>query len=419
MKVVPRSRAPAAPTEPPPFSRLGAGLVTATIGGSLLLSFLLLVYRSDHLDTVSVAADSYSVSALGHHLFVELLRESGCPVSRSRFGTGRRAQHSLLLVAEPRGSDAGELRGMLADASSAVVVLPKRRGNRDPQVEHWIGDAALLGTGEVQAVLRTFASGATVERAPGPPSVWQFHGEVPELPFPVADDLQLLLGTGFRPLVRCRHGALAGRFDVGGTAVTVIADPDVLANHGIDDGRNAEFAIGLFDALRDGRPVVVDETLHGFELQPSLWEQLGRFPLVLVLVHCLLLLALIAWLARGRFGPTAPPPRELASDKQALLDNTAELLLRSDHTLHGLRRYFRDRVRAAAVDLRLPPGGDPELVAALAEAATKRQRGPGFPDLCRELEQLGREGRRVPPWRAVNLARRIHSTCEEIVHGRR
>lgn len=400
------------------FSPVVGAVLTAGVLGSLVLSFLLMVFRSEAVDEVSVGSDSYSVSALGHHVLVELLRETGRPVSRSRFQTGLRARRALLLLAEPDIRDAEQFDELLASAERVLVVLPKRRGTRDPERDHWIGDDGLRDLDDATDVLKTISDHATVQRFELPPNVWQFLGDVPELPFPRIDDLQVLKGSGFRPLIRCQHGTLLGAFSTDHGTVHVLADPDVLANHGIDDGDNAAFALGALDALREDRGLVVDETLHGFELAPSLWEELGRFPLALVLAQAFLLLFVVGWIGLGRFGPTVPLPRALPNDKQFLLDNTASLLMRGDHALQAVRRYFRHTVRRTARRLGVQQGADEQLLAVLKARATQLRRD-SFSGLCAELEQLGGETRNVHPQQAVELARRIHQECEEIVHGSR
>lgn len=401
-----------------PFSATVGFTLCAVVFGSLVLSFLLLVFRSEEVDEVSIASDSYSVSALGHHLLVELLRETGRPVSRSRFQTGARANRSLLLLAEPdlRGDD--EFDDLLASAERVLVVLPKREGDRDPEREHWIAEGSLRSLTDASGVLRRIGTLANVQRPAEPASQWTFLGYLPDLVPPRIDDLQVLRGSGFRPLIRSNQGTLLGAFQTERGTVHVLSDPDVLANHGIDDGDNAQFALGLLDALRDGRGIVVDETLHGFELAPSLWEELGRFPLALVLAQAFLLLFVVGWIGLRRFGPVAPLPPALPNDKQFLLDNTASLLLRGDHTLQAVKRYFRHRVRRTARRLGVQQGTDEQLLAALKTRSAQLHRD-SFAGLCTELEGLGGETRTVHPQQAVELARRIHQECEEIVHGSR
>jgi hypothetical protein len=400
-----------------PFSRRAALLLVLTAAASLATAFLLLVFRSDSTDEISVGADSFSVSALGHHTLTELLRGSGRPVVISRFDSVQRAGRSLLVCAEPRPEDLDELRRILADADLALVVLPKRTGAADDEARHWIGEQTLLDLDAPRRFARALADGSDVVRTAST-SRWRCDAAVGDLPEPTIADAQLLKGRGFRPLVRCAEGALLVEVMGASGRLFVLSDPDALANHGIDDGDNAAFAIGMLDALRDRRGIVVDETLHGFELAPSVWEQLGRFPLVLLLAHLLLLLAVVAWAAVDRFGPLERAPPAVRNSKTLLLETIAGLLARGDHAKAALRRYARDRAMAAAARVGGAVRDEAAAWARLRAHAAAQRRADRLDRLVADLraataaKSLGQAG-------AADLARRIHSECEEIVHAGR
>lgn len=409
---------PPAPAADRPFSTGAAWALVLVVGGSLLAAFLLLVFRGEGSDRISVGADTYSRSALGHHTLFELLRETGRPVTRSRNDSGLRAHRGLLVVAEPYDLRDGELQRTMRAAESVLLVLPKRSGSPDRLVRHWVGDHGLLPLDGVQNVLGEISRQVSVRRANEVPSEWQFRGSMPELPLPQLERAQVLTGSGCRPLVANSAGALVAEIETAWHRTFVLADPDVLANHGIGDGDNARFVLGLLDALREGDGIVIDETLHGFEIQPSPWVQLGRFPLVLLLVHGLLLLALVAWLAHGRFGPLLAPSRAFAPDVQLLLDNTARLLLHGGHTGHSATQLFRDRLRRTARRLGLPPGTDAWLQERLQARATALGR-LGFADLCTRMAGLALGDVELGEHAAVLLARQIHRELEGLEHGNR
>jgi hypothetical protein len=222
--------------------------------------------------------------------------------------------------------------------------------------------------------------------------------------------------AGLRPLVACAAGTLLGLV-TGRNDVYVLSDPDVLANHGLDDGDNAAFALGLLDHLRDGRPIVLDETLHGFELVPSIWTQLGTFPLVLLPVQLALLLAVVLWAAAGRFGPLVPPPPAIAPGKAFLVEQIAELLQVGGGSWQVLHRYYRNQLRTAA--RRLGSVRDEKHALALVQACARARGRQETLAALHEEVQRAIAGRRSPDaQRCLELAAAIHRECEEIVHGR-
>lgn len=398
-----------------PFSRMATWILSSGAILSLVTGFLLLVFRKDEAREVSIGSDSYSVSALGHHLLEQLLRATGRPVSVHNTPNTVAKQQHLLVLAEPDDSDIDKLRTIVRNADQVLVVLPKRIGTRDTMAEHWIGDASLCKLKVVENVLEEIST-ASVSRPDEPPERWQFSGLMPELPTPEIQDLQLLQGYGFRPLIRCRQGTLLAELSGDDQTIYVLSDPDLIANHGIGDGNNATFALEMLDALRNRRSIVLDETIHGFEKSLSLWEELGRFPLVLLLVHVFLLIAIVGWFAASHFGPILARPRQLANDKQFLIENTASLMMRSNHTNLAIRRYFRDRTRFTAQRLGLSGNSDEALLAALIKRA-EHQRNEDFAALHTTVEHLKRSDHQIHPQEATQLARRIRAAFEELVHG--
>jgi hypothetical protein len=137
--------------------------------------------------------------------------------------------------------------------------------------------------------------------------------------------------------------------------VVLIADPDLLNNHGLGHGGNAAAVYRLFSRTLAARGVVFDETVHGYNRTPGLLAEALRFPLVLAVLQGLLLLGLVLWAGMGRFGKPLPAARGIAPGKEALIANTAELLAAGGHAAESVARYFQQTTRAVAVHYFLPP----------------------------------------------------------------
>jgi hypothetical protein len=416
-----------------PFRRRSGVLLLLVSIASLLSAFLLLVFRGDAIDQVSVRADTYSRSALGHSALLHLLQELGRPVVQNRLRPERLGNRdALLVVAEPfleNGRDA-ELGRLLGTASRVLLVLRKRDGEVDRSQPEWIGRDHLLAIPDVARALAACDCDAEVIRQED-----EAVTTVPLLPTPTIDAPQLL---HFEPplppakvLAGCRAGALvaavapmpaatkagpAGREPptVVDRKLWILADPDPLANHGIGEGDNAAFDVALLDLLRDGRPIVIDETLHGWELEPSAFAQLGHYPLVLLLAQLLLLTAVIAWIASGRFGTPLAVPPAMAAGKGFLLQNIAELLTFAGHDTPSLRRFMALRLLQTAARLHAGKQADHRQV-----AQWLAQRGGAAGERLLGLTAAIDRGTLPAGGRsAVQLARDIELTLEEIVHGR-
>lgn len=396
-----------------PVSRRAVVGLAAVAGLSLAAAGLLGAFGDRVSDPSSFRADGYSRSAVGHHAFLELLRAMGRPVSISRYRTADKAEAGILALLEPRlGSEDSPEQGMAADIRAAgvrvLLVLPKRTAAPDLLHHGWVSDAGLLPLSEPQAVLDAFAIGGTVIR----PQASVSGGPLPP---PTVDAPQLIRSTVLTPLVGGADGMVAGERVQGGVHVVVLADPDVLATHALGKGRNADLALALLDRLgAPDAPVVVDETLHGHVLRPSLAAELLGFPLVLVTLQGVALVALLAWAALVRFGRPRPSPAPLGAGKALLLANTADLLRAGGHVDEAVAAYLR-ATREAVLAALPPPGGAEEPGAWLARLEAARGRAGA---LRRLQERVGRlAGKRRAEHEAIQLARQIHRWREELTHG--
>jgi hypothetical protein len=383
---------------------------------SLAVSLVFMAEGEGGGSVSSADADAFSASAVGHRGFVRLLTATGVPVTVSRHASGRRSAHATLLVIEPRpdrarGGDATRegLADMIDAAARSFLVLPKRRAVEDPDVPGRVVDAPLLSTSDPREVAEAAGLEGEIVR---PAETTGWTGEIPGAP--VLPGPQLLRSDAVEPLLACDQGILVGAYDGG----IVLADPDLLANHGLGRGENARIALAAVDLAREGtRPVVVDETLHGHHATPGVWRELFRFPLVLVLLHALLAIAVVLWAAMGRFGAPVPAPVVLEPGKGLLVANTATLLRLGRHGALALDRYWRSTLQTVARAVHAPPGlGRAALEDWLAQVGRSR----GADDGPATLEAVRREAMADPrdTARAVEAALRIHRWRETMLGGR-
>jgi hypothetical protein len=405
-----------------PFSRRAVVWLVAVGASSLGLAVALLITGAPGSAEVgSAGADAFSRSALGHRAFVRLMREQGIPVLVSRYDSARRANPTgVLVVAEPRIDEPDSVRarrmaGMLEEAGTALLVLPKWTGAADPKRPSWIRDAALVPVPEVGRVLASARVAARVVRKgrSGEEACAGLRTPVrlvqPQLLEPTLPDLEAL--------VSCEGGVLLGVIERDEGTLYVLSDPDLLANHGLARGANAQAARELVDIVAEGgRALVLDEAVHGHERIPSLWRELFAFPLLPAVVQCALALATLVLAGLARFGAPVPAGLGLAAGKSLLIDNTAFLLRSAGHSGHTLGRYFDAALAEAAVALHASPGADRGELVKLARSAARKRRGRVDPAaLDAEVERLRRGA--GSPAAVVAAARRVHTFKEEMRRG--
>lgn len=399
-----------------PFRGRAVLVLSLVVGISFLAAILWGVFGPELVPGRSSQADSFSRSALGHRALVELLHELEIPAVVSRFNSAGRARRSaLLVVAEPSaGSEQRQrmLRGMVSEARRTLLVLPKWRGTESEENPAWIESAELVPQREVAEILTALGAEADLVRVPpGEPVSWESReiGATPDIAAP-----QLLAGARVRAIVQCRQGILLGRIQTTrGNDLFVLSDPDLLSNHGLARPGNALAMMGILDLARAQRDaVVIDETMHGFGKEPSLFRSLFELPLGLATIQALLAAAVLLWAAMGRFGAPQPVAPPFEAGKKALIGNIAALLAFGGHSALALRRYHECAVSEVRAALHVPPG----LKGAEAEEWLDRARGAGrLRDLRKQIEaRSGRVDRRG----TLSIALRIHRYREEMIRGR-
>ncbi len=343
----------------------------------------------------------YSKSALGHATAFRMLEDIGIPAEESNLGSGAHFDaNSVTVIAEPRTDDAtlDDVRAML-DAPTVLLILPKREGTADPKRPNWIGTDALIAESDVQRVLRLTDKGATVVRNASAAS-WvvssRFGNALPEI-----RHTQLIRSENLRPLLASEDGILIGESRAHGRRLVVLSDPDLMANHAIARGGNAQIFVSLIENLRaghDGR-VIFDEFIHGYSPRPfHMMGILFQFPFVLVTAQLALGVGLLLWAAMARFGMPRELPPAIGAGRRSLIEAGAGLLSRKGDPAALAARYYEEMARDAAVHLRAPAGMPlSDLLTWLAESG-KAGAVPGEPQAA-NAQAAVRSAQQVYAWR--------------------
>jgi hypothetical protein len=390
-----------------PFSRTTLVMLVAGTLLSIGLAAVLTAFGDDLTDPVSASADSYSKSAIGHRGLVRLLERLDIPVLVSRSESAARAEHGLLVIAEPiifDDASRDRFTRLVTSARTVLVVLPKWHGyarEREPWIEH----ASYVPTTEIDDVMRALAlAAAPVVR--GPPGDWNGgHVDLVDAQLVTTAELERVVGTG-------SHGVLLGRVrrpdDFSDPYVSVLTDPDVLNNHGLRSAANARFIVDVVDRLRHGGPVIIDETMHGYARPPSVIHTLLGFPLVVVTLQIVACAILVVWAAMVRFGPRRAAPPPIAPGKDFLIRSTAALLHYGGHHADAVRRYLQLTVADVRRALHAPAAAS---TAWLDDVHRSRGGTIALADLEREA------GTETHPRNLIALADRIYRWRMEMTHG--
>jgi hypothetical protein len=334
-----------------PVSRIGVwiGVVILLAAGTLALA----VFGGGG-STETVGPSAFSRSAIGYAGIADVMRRLGARVIKSRRDSAAQlGATGVLIIAEPSSASTPQMYRLM-NAHTVLLVLPKWTGPPSPTHQGWIDSAAQLSEAVARSAAHT--DGITVVRVPR--AAYWTHNEIGRVPVISEGGVQLIKSSRLRPVVGNDAGMLVGELRTGGRRLWILADPDVMQNHGIADPDNAVFSVALINALRgaDGN-VVFDEVVHGFEEKASSpLRLLFEFPFVLATVQGLLALALLLWATMRRFGAPVPAPVALPSGKRSLIEATANLLGFARHRPIVVQRYVHAIVQDVGRQLHAPAG---------------------------------------------------------------
>jgi hypothetical protein len=346
---------------PPLFSvRLVAGWLAAAALACALSLFMLTRQSAPGQRAANAAPTIYSRSAIGYAALYHTLERLGIPVAEGTAAGGAPADAAVVVIAEPNRDEnvLARVRTELRHARAVLLVLPKREALIDPEQPDRIRADRLLPAETVQRVLALADEHGTVGRESGLTPV-QAKAPFAGLSPAVGSHMQLALYTALDPLLSAGGGTLIGELHGFAGRVIVVADPDLLENHGLVRGDNAAIAVALVRELRgasNGR-VVFDEGVHGYVARPfGALRLLFSFPFVLVTAQIVIASVLLAWAGSARFGAPKPRAPALATGKHALIEAGARLFTAAGRLRFIADRYAEAVLRETAQALHAPRG---------------------------------------------------------------
>ena len=385
------------------------------------LSFIGALYfdtiESDAEFSHPAGSNSFSLAATGHMAFVETLRRLKTPVIISRYISSEKVgvADSLAVIEPNMSNEYKNIVGNLLNGENILLVLPKWIAKTDTAKRRWISDAKLRELGEIERFISSYIPDAALVR---PSSIGSLKiGEDEFMPSILQP--QLLLSDRVEAIVESRGGILFGRYQPKrGKQLWILSDPDILANHALGKGDNAAIAITLFNStLKTGGKVIVDETAHGFQLEPNLWKLLFSKPYIIATIISLVSFSLIIWAALIRFGKALSGKEGLSPGKEILIDNTAALLELGGHGQETLEKYLeiaqRDVARAMHAPSNLVEKRLTDWLDRIAENRGVDLRLGKLIDQVSKAQNSGSGNRSVQ----IRTATRIHKWKTEMIYG--
>jgi hypothetical protein len=320
-----------------PFDpRLILSLIAAGIT-AFILFFVLMAYAPEMRAGRDGRGHALSVSAIGFHGIVELLRLTGGHDRLIRDQADLDTEDLVVVALEPRfdlrlpGDRSAAPDDPLANflqrrqVKATLLVLPKWSVRPDPGKSGWVRSLGMHEPQMVENLLRSI-EGLKIHQSEAPSRVAHGLGVMTGVDVPLPARIQSLSGDGIEPLVEAPGGgAVLARSGKG--SLFILADPDLLNNQAMKDPARARAALAMLAALNStgAEGVAFDLTLNGFGKKPNALK-LAFEPPFLPLTISIFVAALLAGLHGAfRFGPAAEEGRAIAFGKAALVENSAGL----------------------------------------------------------------------------------------------
>ena len=337
------------------FSR-GTILLIILVGITAFVGMLVLgAYAPELRSGKNGGAHALSNAATGYSGLVRLAEATGRNPQILRQDYLWETEDLVVLTPESGATDLSEVLST-RQTLPTLLVFPKWNAQRNPKKPAWVQVRGLLPKSEPERVLAPATQLAITRRKTGGEVLATVPAHATEVRFPAPPVLQMASGEGLQPIVTDSSGRIVlGR--IGDSPLYVLADPDLLNNHGIADPNRAAAALALLDFLNstDSEAIYFDVTLNGLGASKSPLKLMFDPPFLAVTLAIAAALLLAGLQAATRFGVPLRPQRAIAFGKTALVDNSAALVRKAGREARLGGRYadmVRERVAAM---LKLPP----------------------------------------------------------------
>jgi hypothetical protein len=397
--------------------RVAVGLVVVSML-SLLAFFVFSAYEPELRDDTGGDTHALSRSAIGFAGLRVLLNADGIDNVIDRGPAPREVAHDSLEIVTPPGFGAEEDLNKLVrtphDKRQWLVILPKWVAFSDPVVRGHVMKGPMFSHGEVEAILGKISKKTKIVRHWGSFSP-KLVATVEDFgPFPQGlakvDALQTISGPDWQPVISSADGG-AVLAKLNNYPIYVLADPDLMNTHGLNDLPTAALAISTIQNLRSsGGLVHFDVTLNGFGTTPSLLRKAFEPPFLGATLCAILAALLMAFHALVRFGTPPLPPPVYARGKAALVNNAADMIRMLHREPRMAGRYAQTTrnlaLRALGVRRALDAGDSETLFRDL-----ERQDQTSYAELMQETQQVTSRAS------LVALARKFYEWRQGMFHA--
>lgn len=385
--------------------------------------FMALIGFSDELgDLNNGRYHAASTSPNGFAGMAELLSRQGRTVETIRNNEIYRGQ-ALTVYTIPTPYSEDELEDVNLNVP-VLFVLPKWSVYQDRRVTPPFIRGRTFSVERINENLDVIANGVTLSRTNSSETYWRVsptNAELMEQYLSTAKDEyripqwtqpQTIEGDNLVSLLSVDGKTVFGR--ISDTNIYILADPDLMNNNGIYQLPTARLANDIIAmASYPDDPIYFDLILHGLGTNNNLIKTAFRPPFLSATLCLLATGLLLAWRAFARFGAPQRRGRVFALGKQALTDNTADLI-RVTGRQHQMAKPYVDLLRRRAREIIAAPHSlsFKETDKLLDNVSQRRKLSMNFSDIKQDSQSVSNVET------LLNFANKAHKWLEELSHER-
>jgi hypothetical protein len=334
-----------------------AMLLITAIGTLAFIAMLVLgAYAPDFRSGRNGGAHALSSAATGFSGIAQLAQATGRNPLIVRSEDDLRSEDLAVITPDHGWIDLSDILAQRGPRAT-LIVLPKWDSSPDKSRPGWVRVSGLLPADDPARTLAPALPFKVSRRKTDGVALRTVHPAAPpEMQFASSRTLQTIAAKGMKPIVTDEAGRIVlGQVD--SRPLYILADPDLINNHGLASERQARSGLIMLDFLNStgASSIMFDVTSNGLGRSRSPLKLAFDPPFLGVTLTIFAALLLAAMQALFRFGAPLKPQRALAFGKAALVDNSAALIRKAGREARlGPRFAEVMRDRAAAL-FRLPP----------------------------------------------------------------
>jgi hypothetical protein len=380
---------------------------------SLLFYLLFSAYAPDYSGEGDTRANAVSRSAVGFAGLAELLRLQGIPVLLSRGLDEEEFEKTSLVILTPGPNDTVDEIFAVTYLEPALIILPKWLAAPDPLRPGWVRNVGLIAADGLGERLLGTDTPASISQAIGvaPVQLRMGFDGTEVSPAPIESLQTMSSSSTWTSYVTDQQGrTVLARLE--GSETYVLAEPDLMNTHGLKDIATARVAMSIIQSIRSGDgPVVFDLTLAGYRRSPNPLRLAFEPPMLGATLCALLAAVLMGVHAAMRFGSPVESGRSLALGKQALADNSADLIAMVGREHRIVPRYAAAIRRRVARIVGVPPDTRDEELNVLLDRLRRRN------DTAQPIASLISEADRAEDaGDALRVARKLYRWRRDMTH---